>query len=101
MTTRIQSIHFDADQKLLNLIEEKLLKIGQKLGLSHAEADVILKLERNGQIQDKIVEVIVNIPGQHLVAKSSGKSFEGALRVVSSSIRSQLLKYKERIQRKH
>lgn len=101
MVTRIQSIHFDADTKLVSLIEEKLDRLTQYIQDRVIEAKVILKLEQVGKVQDKIIEVILNLPGQAVVAKSAKKSFEEALAEVIDSLKTQLLRYKEKIQRKH
>ena len=101
MVTRIQSIHFDADAKLVSLIEEKLDRLTQYIQDRVIEAKVILKLEQVGKVQDKIIEVILNLPGQAVVAKSAKKSFEEALAEVIATLKTQLLRYKEKIQRKH
>lgn len=99
--TRIQSIHFDADTKLVQFIEEKMNKFGKILGQDQVEAKVILKLEKTGQIQDKVVELIIHIPGHPLIAKSTRKSFEEALRDALGTLKTQWTKYKTKIQRKH
>lgn len=99
--TRIQSIHFDADTKLLQYIEEKLAKFGRLLGQDDVEAKVILKLEKTGQVQDKVVELIINIPGHPLIAKSTRKSFEEAIRDALNTLKIQWGKYKSKLQAKH
>lgn len=101
MVTTIQSIHFNADEKLINLIEGKLSRLTHYLQDKVLEAKVILKLEQVGRIQDKVVEVIINLPGQPVVAKCTRKSFEEALLQVIASLKKQLLRYKEKIQQKH
>lgn len=99
--TRIQSVHFDADSKLIQFIEERLAKFGKTMGTPAAEANVVLKLEKNGQVQDKIVEMIIQLPGHPLIAKSSKKSFEEATRDALDTLKSQWTRYKEKIQAKH
>lgn len=100
MTTRIQSIHFDADVKLLQQVQEKMERLSRFIQDKAVEVQVILKLEHVGQVKDKIIEVIINLPGQNLIAKSTKKSFEEALNQVISTLKKQLLKYKEKIQKK-
>lgn len=99
--TRIQSIHFDADTKLVAFIEEKMARFGKMLGQNNVEAKVILRLEKTGQVQDKVVELIINIPGHPLIAKSTRKSFEEAIRDALNTLKIQWEKYKTKIQRKH
>jgi putative sigma-54 modulation protein len=101
MITRIQSVHFDADLKLLNLVQERIERLTRYVQNKAVEAKVVLKLERVGQVQDKVIEVIINLPGQPLIAKSTKKSFEEALTHVISTLKKQLLRYKEKIQKKH
>jgi putative sigma-54 modulation protein len=101
MITRIQSIHFDADDKLLELVQNKMDHLNKYITNEAIDADVILKLEHVGQVQDKVIEVIINMPGQNLVAKSTKKSFEEALIQVIAALKNQLLKHKEKIQEKH
>ncbi len=101
MKSRIQSIHFDADSKLLELIEEKLDKFTQTFGQEPVDAKVILRLEKTNKVQDKIVELIVTLPGNQLVAKSTSKSFEEALKSSLDSLKAQWIKSKEKLQSKH
>ena len=98
MKIQTQSVHFRADEKLLSLIDERL----QKLELFFDQiirATVTLKLENNGKIQDKIVEVQLSVPNEQLIAKVSNKKFEVALDDVIEALRKQLLRYKEKTQK--
>ena len=101
MITRIQSIHFDADVKLLQQVQDKMERLARYIQNKAIEAKVILKLEHGGQVQDKVIEIIINLPGQNLVAKSTKKSFEEALNQVIATLKKQLLRHKEKIQQKH
>lgn len=101
MTTTIQSIHFDADVKLLQQIQERMERLARYIQHKAVEAKVILKLENAGQIQDKVVEVSINLPGHQLIAKSTKKSFDKALIQAIATLKKQLLRHKEKIQKKH
>jgi putative sigma-54 modulation protein len=101
MITKIHSIHFDADVKLLQQIEDRISHLSKFLQNKAVEANVILKLEKVGQVQDKVIEIIIALPGQLLVAKRTRKSFEKALIEVLATIKSQLIRYKRKIQRKY
>lgn len=99
MKIQTQSVHFKADDQLLELIDEKL----QKLELFYdriIRATVTLKLEKNGQVQDKIVEIQLSVPNEQLIAKGADKKFEVALDDATEALRKQLLKYKEKNQDK-
>jgi len=76
MTVNIQSVHFDADTKLLDHVNRKIAKIG-----SHYDrimnVDVFLKLDNViHQIKDKVAEIRVQIPKHEIFVKQSTKSFE-------------------------
>ncbi|MBK8506787.1 MAG: ribosome-associated translation inhibitor RaiA [Saprospiraceae bacterium] len=96
MTTRIESIHFTADQKLIDFIQKKLDKLDQYHDRI-IDAHVILKLENTGQVKDKVVEVKLDIPGDLIVASESSKSFEAAVDEVSSVLKRLLIRHKERV----
>src|SRR5687768_5441497 len=77
MKINTTSIHFDADQKLLDFIEKKTAKLVHffdRIILAH----VYLKLENSGQVKDKIVETKLIVPGDTLVATEMTKTFEAS-----------------------
>lgn len=100
MVTKIQSLHFDADQKLIDMINEKVEKL-QHFLQTQISAEVILKMEKVGQVQDKIVEIIFSIPGAKFVVKAIQKSFEQAINEAYHNMKNQLLRHKEKLQKKH
>ena len=99
MKIQTQSVHFDADVKLLDFINKKI----SKLDTYHDHivgAEVYLRLENHGQVHDKVAEVMLHIPGHTFIAKETFKTFEQALDEASDSLKRQMIKYKER-QRTH
>lgn len=90
-----QAINFNADSKLFDFIDVKLSKL-EMFYDNIVNANVMLKLESNGQVQDKIAEIKINVPGTTLISKESSKSFEESIDLGVSSMRRQLIKYKER-----
>lgn len=94
MEIRKQAVNFDADAKLLDFIDKKLAKL-ETFYDNIVSTDVFLKLEKTGQIQDKIAEIKVHVPGTTLIAKETSKSFEESVDSGASSLRRQLIKYKE------
>jgi putative sigma-54 modulation protein len=91
MNVNIQTVHFDADTKLVDHINTKIGKIAQ-FHDRVTKVDVFLKLDNIvHQIKDKIAEIKVHIPGHDLFVKHSSKSFEqsfdGALDAVINQIK--------------
>lgn len=95
MEIQVQSVHFDADAKLLEFIDKKMQKL-ETFFDKIISVDVILKLEKTGQVQDKVAELKLNVPGSVLVAKETCKTFEEAIDAGSEALRRQILKYKEK-----
>ena len=88
------SIHFDADIKLENFINERLQKLSV-LSENIIDAEVFLRIEKG--VENKMVEIRLKIPGNDLFAKKSGKSFEEATDSVIEALRRQLKKRKEKV----
>ncbi len=98
MEVKIQSIHFDADQRLLDHIEKKVEKI-KKLYPKVTGVHVFLKLDAsNGGIHQKISEIKVNLPGKILFAEDASGSFEESLDIALENVLSQLKKHKDKQQ---
>ena len=99
MKIQTQSVHFDADVKLLEFINKRI----SKLETYHdhiVSAEVYLRLENHGQVHDKVAEVMIHIPGHTFIAKETFKAFEQSIDEASDSLKRQMVKYKER-QRVH
>jgi len=95
MVIQTQSLHFDADTKLLSFVERKVGKLDTFFDrILHA--DVVLRLEKTGQVQDKIAEVKLSMPGTVLVAKQTCKSFEESVDLAVESLRRQLMRHKDK-----
>ncbi len=94
MDIRIESIHFTADQKLIDLIEEKVGRLEHYYNRI-IEAHVFLKLENAARVKDKTVEVKVMVPRDVIVVKETSKTFEAALDVVIDVLKRQVIKKKE------
>ena len=96
MTVNIQSVHFDADTKLLDHVNRKIAKIG-----SHHDkimnVDVFLKLDNViHQIKDKVAEIRVQIPKHEIFVKQSTKSFEESFDMALDAVLIQIKKVKEK-----
>ena len=95
MKLQIQSIHFDADKKLLEFIQKKLDKLDtfydRILG-----AEVYLKLENDNQKENKLVNIKLNIPGNDLICKEQAGTFEEAIDKSVENLKNQIKKQKDR-----
>ena len=96
MKIHTEAVQFKADQKLIDFIEKRLAKMEQYFDRI-IEARVVLKLENAGQIKDKVAEITLNVPGDTIFAKETNKSFEASIDGATTSLKRQLLKYKEKI----
>jgi putative sigma-54 modulation protein len=85
----IQTPDFKADQKLLDLVTEKLEKLGRFSDKIH-EASVTLKLDKSDVRENKICEIKLGIPGKDLFAFKQCKTFEEAASKTSEALRSQI-----------
>ena len=97
MNVNIQSVHFDADEKLVEYVTRKL----QKLPTFHdtiLKVDVFLKLDNVvHNIKDKIAEIKVHVPKHEFFVKASSKSFEESFDDALDSIINQIKKRKEKL----
>lgn len=96
MNVNIQTVHFDADSKLISYIEKKISKIAQ-FHDRITKVDIYLKLDNIvHNIKDKIVEIKVMIPRHEFFVKQSSKSFEESFDVAMDSVITQIKRKKER-----
>lgn len=95
MKVKVQSVHFDADQKLLDFIDDKVNKLVTFNG-SIIDAEVILRLENSSTTDNKVVEIKLLVPGPDLFAKRQCKTFEEATDLAAEALRRQLKKTKEK-----
>ena len=94
MDIKVQSIHFDADKKLVDFVEEKVGKLSQYYD-KIIGGDVFLKLESSDSA-NKVAEIRIKIPGNDLFAKKQCKSFEEATDEAVEALRRQISKHKSK-----
>ncbi len=92
MKLNMHSIHFDADVKLLDFIQKKLDKL-ETFYDQIVDGEVFLRLN-NSKVENKTVEIKLNIPGNQLFAKEEAKTFEEATDQAAEALRRQLRKFK-------
>ena len=95
MRVQIQSIHFDADEKLTDFIEAKVKKL-ETFYDKIVDSEIYLKVDKNSSNENKVVEIKMAIPGKSLFAKEQKDSFEAATNDAVEALRRQLKKHKEK-----
>ncbi len=91
----MNAVHVNATPQLLDFIQRKVDKL-EAIYERIVDGEVFLKLENGEAIDNKIVEIKLNIPGNQLFAKEQSESFEAATDQAVDALRRQLRKYKEK-----
>ena len=96
MIVHVQSLHFDADKKLVDYITRKLEKLSQ-FHDRIIKVDVFLVLDNVVHtIKDKIAEIRVHVPRADFFVKSTSKSFETSFDDALNALIQQIKKRKQR-----
>ena len=97
MNVNIQTVHFDADTKLVLYVEKKLSKLFQ-FHDRITKVDVYLKLDNVvHNIKDKVAEIKVHVPRYNFFVKSSSKSFEESFDEALDSVIMQIKRKKQKL----
>ena len=100
MTINIQSVHFTADRKLLDFINEKVEKLNTYYdGIINSE--ITLRLDKSSTTDNKISEIKMLGKGHEFFAKKQCTSFEEATDLACEALRSQITKHKTKMLEKH
>ena len=91
----MHSIRFDADQKLIDFIQRKTDKL-ERFYDRIVDGEVYLKLDKDENAENKIIEIKINIPGNQLFVKERGKTFEAAADQAVETLKRQLKKIKNK-----
>jgi|TARA_Y100000385_G_scaffold173929_1_gene179964 putative sigma-54 modulation protein len=95
MESKVHSIHFKADQKLLSFVHERLNKL-ESINDKLITSEVFLRIDKSRDKENKISEIKLLVPGKELFAKKQCKTFEEAVDVTIDALRKQILKEKRR-----
>ncbi len=95
MKLKVQSIHFDADKKLITFINEKVDKL-LNIYEGILDGEVFLRLDKSDSTKNKITEIRLHTPGKILFAKEQCTTFEEATDSAVDALRRQLTKHKEK-----
>jgi len=93
----VKSVDFHADSKLVEYIEQKLSRLNRYFEKA-IQAEVHLKVQdTGGKVREKQVEIRLHIPGNDLMDKKSGKTFESAVIASVETLKRQLVRHKEKV----
>ena len=100
MNIKINDVHFNADQKLVEFINKKVSKLETYFdGIISIE--VILKVTKPEVSNNKEAELKLSIPSKdYLFAKKQADSFEEAIDLSIEAIKRQLEKIKDKLHEK-
>lgn len=99
MEIKIQSIHFDATEKLQAFITKKAEKL-QKTYEDIQKVEVQLKVEKPASALNKTTSITVTAPGNTLYVEKTCDTFEEGVDLCLDAMKVQLTKFKEK-QRNH
>lgn len=95
MEIKIQSIHFDATEKLQAFIDKKAGKL-QKSYEEIQKVEVQLKVEKPATALNKVTSLTVTVPGNTLFVEKTCDTFEEGVDLCVDAMRVQLTKFKEK-----
>ncbi|MHA4737899.1 ribosome hibernation-promoting factor, HPF/YfiA family [Dyadobacter sp. MSC1_007] len=97
MRLQMQAIHFDADPKLLNFIQQKLDKLDTFYDRI-TSGEVFLKLDKNDntKLHTKLLEVKLYVPGGTMFVREQGTTFEEATDLAIDTLKMQVKKFKDK-----
>ena len=95
MDIKIQSIHFDATEKLQSFIEKKLEKVGKACDDAR-KAEVVLKVLKPETAKNKQTSIKLPLKGTELFVEKICDTFEERVDLCVDSLLRQVEKYKEK-----
>lgn len=93
METKIKSLKFDADQKLIDYVEKKMSKLDRfHDGITSAEVVLTLLQEPD----NKNVKIHLHVPGEEMIIERNARSFEEAVTDCVDAMKEKLTRAKEK-----
>jgi len=96
MKLQMHSIRFIADQSLITFIQKKANKLDRFFDRI-IDGEVFMRLDKNNNMENKIIEIKLNIPKNQLFAKEQAKTFEEASDLAVEALKKQIIKHKDKI----
>ena len=95
MNVQIQSVKFDASQKLIEFIEKKLAML-DRVATEATGVDVVLKLEKDDEVGNKIAVITLRMPGGDIRVEEQAHTFEEAIDAAKDVLKRQLERRKDK-----
>lgn len=92
---QIQSLHFDASEKLKEFAQKKVSKLN-KFSDEIISADITLKVTKPETNNNKESSIKLNVKSDELFASKVAESFEESIDLCVEALEKQLIKYKEK-----
>ena len=96
MEVKVQSIHFDATEKLQAFIEKKTAKL-EKSFQDIQKVEVQLKVVKPATALNKETSMTVSVPRNTLFVEKTCDTFEEGIDLCIDAMRVQLAKFKEKL----
>ena len=97
MEIKIQTIHFEAGEKLQEHIQKRVSKF-EKFSNEIRKVEVSLKVVKPETAMNKEASLRISVPGSELYAEKVADTFEEAVDSCAETLTRQLAKYKEKHQ---
>lgn len=99
MNVQINAVGFSVSSQLEDYVNNKLGKM-EKYNDQITAMEVFLKLEKDDNLENKLVEVKVDIKGGPIFTEKNGSTFEEAIDIVSDVVKRQLVKKRQLVEAK-
>jgi putative sigma-54 modulation protein len=93
MSAKVHSVHFDANIKLINFINDKVDQLSVFFD-NIVSKEVFLRIDKAEDKANKVAEVRLLLPGKELFAKKRSRTFEEATDLAVEALRRQVRKHK-------
>jgi putative sigma-54 modulation protein len=98
MNIKINSVKFASNKRLEDFVHAKVKKLMQYYD-DIIGAEVYLKIENTQDLNNKVAEIKLVIPGNDLFAKKQSKSFEESTDNAVNALKRQITKHKNTLRR--
>lgn len=96
MTINLQTVNFNAKEGLEEYVERKYGKLDQFYD-KIIGAQIFLRVENMSEKENKFVEVRLEVPGDDIIVKKSGQSFEECIDLSVDTLKKLIIRKKQKI----
>lgn len=96
MTINFQTVNFNAKEGLEEYVQIKLNKLDQYYDKIIA-AQVNMRVENIPEKENKFVDIRLEVPGDDIVVKKSGQSFEECIDLSIDTLKKLIIRKKEKV----